>query len=234
MCVFLLMSVLSAVFAAAAQAEWYVGGYGGISIPGSLSNVTVSDATLGGGVTNARLNDLELKSGLLGGVKGGYFFEKRPWLGIETDLYTQNPDVKQQTVVGGTSSGSVFAGNVPITSLRLTVWTLNLIIRSPSMSDVFQPYGGIGYGLFFATGSQGGQSNTQINPGFQFVAGARYVLTQEWALFGRIQIQQHGDQGERDQGKLRLPKFCRGADVAFWEVELPSGVCRVAAPDRDY
>jgi opacity protein-like surface antigen len=90
MCVFLLISVLSAVFAATAQAEWYVGGYGGISIPGSLSNVTVSDATLGGGVTNARLNDLELKSGLLGGVKGGYFFEKRPWLGIETDLYTQN------------------------------------------------------------------------------------------------------------------------------------------------
>ena len=141
--VLLASGMLIGFIATTADAEWYVGGYGGISIPGSLSNVTVSDATLGGGVTNARLNDLELKSGLLGGVKGGYFFEKRPWLGIETDLYTQNPDVKQQTVVGGTSSGSVFAGNMPITSLRLTVWTLNLIIRSPSMSDVFQPYGGL-------------------------------------------------------------------------------------------
>jgi opacity protein-like surface antigen len=176
----------SGLLTTTAQAEWYVGGYGGISSPGSLSNVTVSDATLGGGVTNARINDLELKSGLLGGVKSGYFFESRPWLGIETDLYTQKPDVKQQTVVGGTSSGSVFAANMPTTSLRLTVWTVNLIIRSPSMSDVFQPYGGIGYGLFFATGSQGGQSNTQANPGFQFVAGARYVLTQEWALFGEF------------------------------------------------
>ncbi|HTI72979.1 MAG TPA: hypothetical protein VMF06_23600, partial [Candidatus Limnocylindria bacterium] len=138
----------SGLLTTTAQAEWYVGGYGGISSPGSLSNVTVSDATLGGGVTNARINDLELKSGLLGGVKSGYFFESRPWLGIETDLYTQKPDVKQQTVVGGTSSGSVFAANMPTTSLRLTVWTVNLIIRSPSMSDVFQPYGGIGYGLF--------------------------------------------------------------------------------------
>jgi opacity protein-like surface antigen len=169
-----------------AQAEWYVGGYGGVSVPGGLSNVTVSDATLGCGVTNARLNDLELKSGLLGGVKGGQFFDSRPWLGIETELYTQKPDVKQQTIVGGTASGNVFAANIQETSLRLSVWSVNLIIRSPAMSDVFQPYGGIGYGLFFATGSQGGQSNSQINPGFQFVAGARYVLTQNWALFGEF------------------------------------------------
>ena len=169
-----------------AQAEWYVGGYGGVSAPGALSNATISSATLGGGVTNARISDLELESGLLGGVKGGYFLESRPWLGIETELYSMKPDVKQQTIVGGTASGTVFAANIPTTSLRLSVWAVNLIIRSPSMSDVFQPYGGIGYGLFFATGSQGGQSNTQINPGFQFVAGARYVLTQDWALFGEF------------------------------------------------
>ncbi len=105
---------------------------------------------------------------------------------IETDLYTQKPDVKQQTIVGGTAQAVCLPQVSPTTSLRLTVWTVNLIIRSPSMSDVFQPYGGIGYGLFFATGSEGGQSNTQINPGFQFVAGARYVLTQEWALFGEF------------------------------------------------
>jgi hypothetical protein len=76
----LLLSVTtSGLLTTTVQAEWYVGGYGGISIPGSLSNVTVSDATLGGGVTNARINDLELKSGLLGGVRGGYFFASRPW-----------------------------------------------------------------------------------------------------------------------------------------------------------
>ena len=177
---------VSSLLTTTAQAEWYVGGYGGISVPGGLSNTTVSDATLGGGVTDARINDLELKPGFLGGVKGGYFFESRPWLGIETDLYTLKPDVKEQTIVGGTASGTVFADNIPNTSLRLSVWAVNLIIRSPSMSEVFQPYGGIGYGLFFATGSEGGQTNTQINPGFQFVAGARYVLTPEWALFGEF------------------------------------------------
>lgn len=183
----LLLSVtMSGLLATTVQAEWYVGGYGGISAPGALSNVTVTDATLGGGVTNARIQDLGLKSGLLEGVKGGYFLESRPWLGIETDLYTQKPDVKQQTVVGGTASGNVFAAGIPTTSLRVSVLAVNLVIRSPSMSEVFQPYGGVGYGLFFATGSKDGQSSTQINPGFQFIAGARYVLTQEWALFGEF------------------------------------------------
>ena len=55
-----------------AQAEWYLGGYGGVSAPGGLSNTTVSDPTLGGGVTNAHINDLALKSGLLG-CQGGLF-----------------------------------------------------------------------------------------------------------------------------------------------------------------
>ena len=193
-----------------AQAEWYVGGYGGISAPGSLSNVTVSDATLRGGVTNARINDLELKSGLLGGVKGGYFFESRPWLGLETDLYTQKPDVKQQTIVGGTASGRVFADSIGPIPFRLSVWAVNLIIRSPSMSEVFQPYGGIGYGLFFATGSEGGLSNTQINPGFQFVAGARYVLTPEWAFFGEFKYNNTEVRFNGIQGSYNSQNFVAG------------------------
>ncbi|HSB44886.1 MAG TPA: hypothetical protein VLD60_07740 [Nitrospira sp.] len=66
---FLLASgLLGCLIATAAQAEWYVGGYGGISIPGGLSNVTVSNSTLGGGVTDAKINDLELKSNLLWGA----------------------------------------------------------------------------------------------------------------------------------------------------------------------
>jgi opacity protein-like surface antigen len=194
---------MSGLLTTLAQAEWYVGGYGGIANPGAFSNVTLSDSIVGGGVANARINDLELKTGLAGGAKVGYFFETRPWLGLETDLYTMAPSVTSQTIVGGTPSGRVFADNMPATSLRLSVWAVNLIIRSPSMSDVFQPYGGIGYGLFFATGSRGGRSLTQINPGFQFVAGARYVLTQEWALFGEFkynnaEIRFNGIKGNYD------------------------------------
>ena len=171
-----------------AHAEYYVGGYGGLSYPGAFSNVTLSDPTVAGGVSGARVNDLELKSALVGGVKAGYFFISRPWLGLETDVFTLKPDVKQQVVVGGTADGRVFAGTLPSIPLRLTTWAANLIIRSPSMSEVFQPYGGIGYALFIANSSQAGESNIHLSHGFNLFAGARYVLTPNWALFGEFKF----------------------------------------------
>jgi opacity protein-like surface antigen len=181
-------ATISPFGAITAQAEWYVGGYGGIANPGAFSNATVSDPILGGGVTNARINDLELKSGLVWGAKGGYFFESRPWLGFETDVYTLTPDVKAQTIVGGTTTGRVFADNISSIPLRLTTTAIDIIIRSPSMSEVFQPYGGMGYGLFFASSSKNGQSNIHISPGFNLIAGARYVLSPRWALFGEFKF----------------------------------------------
>jgi opacity protein-like surface antigen len=170
------------------RAEWYVGGYGGLSYPGAFSNVTVNDPALAGGVSGARLNDLELKSSLVGGVKAGYFFISRPWLGLETDVFTLKPDVKQQVVVGGTAGGRVFADTLQRIPLRLTTWAANLIIRSPSMSEVFQPYGGMGYALFVANSSQAGESNVHLSHGFNLFAGARYVLTPNWALFGEFKF----------------------------------------------
>jgi opacity protein-like surface antigen len=179
---------VSGLLTTKAQAEWYVGGYGGIANPGAFSNVTASSQTLGGGVTEARLNDLELKSTLVGGAKGGYFFEAAPWLGLETDVYTLKPTVKAQTVLGGTSSGRVFADFIGPIPLQLTTWAVDIIIRSPSIAEVFQPYGGMGYGLFFASSSKDGLSNTHISPGFNLIAGARYALSPRWAFFGEFKF----------------------------------------------
>lgn len=61
---------VSGLLTTRAQAEWYVGGYGGVANPGVFSNATVTDPTLGGGVVNARINDLELKSTFVGGQRG--------------------------------------------------------------------------------------------------------------------------------------------------------------------
>ena len=90
----LAIGVLASSFATTAQAEWYVGAYGGLSYPGAFSNVTLSDPALGGGISGARINDLELKTTLVGSVKAGYFFVDRPWLGLETEVFTLTPDVK--------------------------------------------------------------------------------------------------------------------------------------------
>ena len=165
-----------------------MGAYGGINNPGAFSNATLSSPTIGGGVNNARISDLELKSGLVGGVKAGYFFNARPWLGVETDLFTRKPDVKQQTIVGGTTTGRVFADNLPTTSLRVTTWAFDIIIRSPTMGDIFQPYGGMGYALFIANSSAAGHSDTHVAPGFQLVAGARILMTANWAVFGEFKF----------------------------------------------
>ena len=180
--------ILSCFLTTAAQAEWYVGAYGGITNPGAFSNATLSSPTLGGGVTNARISDLELKSSLVGGVKTGYFFNARPWLGFETDVFTRKPDVKQQTIVGGTTAGTVFAANLPTTGLRLTTWAFDIVIRSPTMGDIFQTYGGMGYALFLANGSRGGHSDTHLTPGFQLLAGARILMTPAWAVFGEFKF----------------------------------------------
>lgn len=184
----LLVGVMLCCCTSPVRAEWYVGGYGGISNPGAFSNVMLSDPTLAGGVNNARINDLELKGGLVGGAKAGYFFVNHRWLGLETDVFTLTPDVKTQTVLGGTSSGRVFADTLSRIPLRVTTWTGDIIIRSPSMSEVFQPYGGMGYGMFFATSSKNGTSNVHVSPGLNLFAGARYVLTPHWALFGEFKF----------------------------------------------
>jgi hypothetical protein len=198
-----------------AQAEWYVGAYGGLANPGAFSNVTLSSATLGGGVTEARINDLELKTTLAGGVKAGYFFVTRPWLGIETDVYSRKPDVKQQVIVGGTSSRTVFADNLPGIPLRLTTWAFNIIIRSPSIGDIFQPYGGMGYGLFFANSSKDGTSNINISPGFQLVAGARILMTPKWAIFGEFKFNRATIRFSDIRGNYDSQIFAAGVMMQF-------------------
>ena len=198
-----------------AQAEWYVGAYGGLATPAAFSNATLSSATLGGGITNARINDLELKTTLVGGVKAGYFFETRPWLGFETDVYTLKPSVKPQVIVGGTTSGRVFADNLPSIPLRLTTWAFNIVIRSPSMGDIFQPYGGMGYGLFLATSSKAGISNSHISPGFQLVAGARILLTPKWALFGEFKFNRATIRFSDIRGNYDSQIFAAGVMLQF-------------------
>jgi opacity protein-like surface antigen len=208
-------SLIGSVFLTTpARAEWYVGAYGGLANPGAFSNVTLSSTTLGGGVTDARINDLELNSSFVGGLKAGYFFDTRPWLGVETDLYTVKPSVKQQVIVGGTTSRRVFADNLPGIPLRLTTWAVNIVIRSPSMGDIFQPYGGMGLGLFLAT-SNDGISSSHISPGFQLVAGARILLSPKWALFGEFKFNRSTIRFSDIRGNYDSQIFATGVMLQF-------------------
>jgi hypothetical protein len=55
---------------------------------------------------------------------------------LESDVLTLKPDVNHQDVVGGKAGGPVFVDTLPGIPLRLTTWAANIVIRSPSLSDV--------------------------------------------------------------------------------------------------
>ena len=98
-----------------ALAEWYVAGFGGLSIPSSLSDVKMD--TYGerlafqqfpgaafppqGTLTQSfNTSDLSLKNSALFGGKAGYFFKEEGfnWLGVELEAFTSQPTIKSQSV----------------------------------------------------------------------------------------------------------------------------------------
>ena len=203
------------IIAPSAYAEWYAGAYGGLANPSTLSNVSLSSPTIAGGVKDARVMDLQLEDSSVWGAKVGYFFAKSPWIGVETDLYTLRPDLKEQITVGGVAGRpNAFSDTFPATSLRVTTGVVNLIIRSPAISERFQPYGGAGYGAFMTTGSH---TKTSVSPGLNLVAGARYVLTDKLVLFGEFKFNRSTLYFSGVEGKYATQLFVFGVMWHFKE-----------------
>ena len=193
-----------------AQGEWYVGAQTGVGVPGALSNVTVSSPTLAGGVTDARIADVDLEKGSpFYGAKAGYFFQGREWFGIETEAFTTQLGIKQQTVVGGVP-GRVFADTLPGSRIQLTTWAMNAVVRSPSLVAELEPYGAIGPALFF---SSSGKTHTSL--GINLIAGARYFLTPRIALFGEFKYNRATIHSEGIEGDYSAQVFVFGISFHF-------------------
>ncbi|BCA56947.1 hypothetical protein W02_40870 [Nitrospira sp. KM1] len=207
-----LLCICAAVIQAVlpAQGEWYVIGQTGVVLPGSLSNVTLSSPTLAGGVSEARIADIDLEKGSpFYGAKAGYFFPKREWFGIETEAFTTQLNVTQQTVVGGVP-GKVFAETLPGSHIQLTTWAMNAIVRSPSLVAELEPYGGIGPALFFATSGA-----TNISLGINLIAGARYFVTPQTALFGEFKYNRGTIRAQGIEGEYSSQIFVFGISLHF-------------------
>ncbi len=110
-----MFALLLISFSGSALAEWYVAGFGGLSIPGSLSDVKMD--TFGerlafqqfpGAVPPAQgtftqsfnTSDVGLKNSALFGGKAGYYFKDEGfnWLGVELEAFTSQPTIKSQSV----------------------------------------------------------------------------------------------------------------------------------------
>lgn len=158
-----------------ASAELYVGGQLGFTIPEDLGGVR----EVGGGI---RLTDLDLNNSFTYGAKVGYFLERAKWLGFETDLYTTTPHLEGQdatrTNAAGVSSNSRVVGALT----KVTTLAFSLVGRYPG--ERFQPYAGLGMGIYFAKATQAFARDTDSAPGFHLLGGARLFVSREVALFG--------------------------------------------------
>ena len=157
----------------------YVAGQMGVSIPNSFSNVEgVGSAA---GVT---VSDLSLQNSLMYGAKLGYYFDSIKWLGVETEVFNSTPHLKQQNATvsfGGASATATFPGQ----SVRVLNWApINIVVRH--QMGQFEPYAGIGMGVFFANLTDGasGESSSSTNVGLNTQVGLRYLVTRNVSLFG--------------------------------------------------
>lgn len=153
-----------------------------------------------------KTSNLSLANTAVYGAKVGYFFTREgySWLGLELDAFTSKPDIKPgnistrhditftpkdtsinspcrqtgtdcpQTVI---NNGTL---NVRESSLRVATLTANLIARYPG--KWFQPYAGVGGGVFYFTGS-GQFEGRQYAPGVNVMGGLKLLATEQWGLF---------------------------------------------------
>jgi opacity protein-like surface antigen len=160
------------------QAEMYVAGQVGANIPQDASNVEYSafGITLGG-------NDLALQNSLMYGAKAGYYFDSLKFqnfnLGVETEVFNSTPHLKQQeiTIAGintGTQSG--------LTNRVLTWAPVVIVVRY--QAGAFEPYAGVGLGVFFSRISDGTDSSSSTDVGLNTQLGLRYRVNPNLSLFG--------------------------------------------------
>ncbi|MEC4681353.1 MAG: outer membrane beta-barrel protein [Nitrospirota bacterium] len=160
-----------------ANAEWYVGGQVGFVKPNDLKNVEGVDSAKG-----IELSDSDLKNALGYGMKVGYFFpDYMDWLGLQFEVFTSNPHIKQQSVTASTGGSSVSLGTVDGSHLRIITPAVNVIFRFPGYS--VEPYLGPGIGAFWAHLSDSAGSDNDIAPGVNALGGLRFYVNEEVALF---------------------------------------------------
>lgn len=151
-----------------------------------------------------KTSNISLANSAVFGGKVGYFFNdpSLTWLGLELDAFTLKPDIEKATlqttqdityIPGDTSQCPGIPSSCPQgisgqrgqfalaeSSLRVTALTANIIVRYPG--TFFQPYAGVGGGVFYFK-SSGQIDGRQFSPGFNAMIGLKLKATEEWGLF---------------------------------------------------
>lgn len=169
--VFALLSVSPAV-----KAELYVAGQIGAHLPNDASNVT-----WGGFGPQVGGSDLSLQNSVIYGAKLGYYFDQVKFgrfnLGVETEAFNATPHLKQQEATIGGITGT----QLGLTNRILTWAPVVILVRY--QAGAFEPYAGVGLGLFFSNLATGDYSDTRTHVGLNTQVGIRYRANQNLSPF---------------------------------------------------
>lgn len=190
----ILMLVMALLMPQAVGAEWYAGGQLGGLFPSTLDQVDIQGTGLPAG---SRLSEVDLSNSFVFGAKAGYYFEQRgwEWLGLETEVFHANPDISSQSIKTSLPPGFIFvappscAGQASCSlatdgaDLSVTTWA-PLVLKARYQRGPWQPYVGVGLGLFFASTNALGPSMSTTAPGLVTQVGLEYKLTDRLGLFG--------------------------------------------------
>ncbi len=180
----ILIALLFVSSTLSAQAEFYVGGQVGLNSPLDLTNVQGT-----GAATGITLTDLEVDKMVVFGAKvGGYFPKSLNWLGGEIEVYHTDSDIKQQPVtISAPILGLTASGTLNAIDLAITTVAFNILVRYPH--ETWQPYAGVGGGLNVARLSGTGTvSETAYLPTLNFLAGLKFFVTEQVAVFGEYKF----------------------------------------------
>lgn len=210
--VFLLVPVFSLgmIFNQSAHAEWYLGGAVGVAIPHDVDDLAVS-----GGGFSVDVSSFSPDTSFTGGIKGGYFFESIPSLGVEINWSMSAPDVDKETVnatITGTPTGAFvgqatgdFLGSVDVDSVSSFGFLAMLRVTDEDANKDYsgmQPFLGLGFTIstldvnsatiFNTAGTQlgttgSGDSDTSV--GFLLSTGLNYIVSDNIKLYSEYKFQ---------------------------------------------
>jgi opacity protein-like surface antigen len=170
--------------------ETYVAGFFGINFPSS-GNIKLSETQVPGCpagtfgcplAPGASESDLKLKNSVVYGAKVGHYFERLRWLGVEGEVFNTNAHEKQQNATINEPGVGVTPIDHVGATMRVLTLAANVLARYPG--ERFQPYAGIGLGLFFAHRTSAPDSHSSTQPGLNAEVGLRYRATDRVGLFG--------------------------------------------------
>ena len=201
---------LSMIFNQSAYAEWYVGGAVGIAIPHNVDDLDIS-----GSGFSVDISSFSPDTAFAGGIKGGYFFESIPYLGMEINWSISAPDVDTETInatITGTPTGLYvgrttgdFIGSVDVDSVSSFGFLAMLRVTDEDASKEYfgmQPFLGLGFTvstldvksatIFDTAGTQlgtTGSSDSATDIGFLLSAGLNYIVSDNIKVYSEYKFQ---------------------------------------------